>query len=138
MKNKEILPPVPPQQRIRDKSGRFLKGQTGCGNPPGKDRSCRDEGFKQFARKEVTGSPAGGLHASWPMQGEGQKDRGSGGAFNDGIRLWPVRLPSNDRERLDIEKRLADARIAQIEREESEGAQQVEVIISGPAKELGM
>lgn len=44
----------------------------------------------------------------------------------------------NDRERLDIEKRLADARIAQIEREESEGPQQIEVLISGPAKELGM
>ena len=46
--------------------------------------------------------------------------------------------PENDMVRLGIEKRLADARIAQIEREESEGAQQVEVIISGPAKELGM
>ena len=43
-----------------------------------------------------------------------------------------------DKERLEIDRKMADARIAQIEREESEGPQQVEVIISGPAKELGM
>ena len=132
MKNKDIA--VPPQQRIRDKSGRFLKGQTGCGNSPGRPK-LRDE-FKQFAQEKSLEA----LQVVYSIMADAwgsQKDRVAAARL---LMEYGYGRPSAeyDKERLEIDRKMADARIAQIEREESEGPQQVEVIISGPAKELGM
>ena len=132
MKNKDIA--VPPQQRIRDKSGRFLKGQTGCGNSPGRPK-LRDE-FKQFAQEKSLEA----LKVVYSIMADAwgsQKDRVAAARL---LMEYGYGRPSAeyDKERLEIDRKMADARIAQIEREESEGPQQVEVIISGPAKELGM
>ena len=132
MKNKDIA--VPPQQRIRDKSGRFLKGQTGCGNSPGRPK-LRDE-FKQFAQEKSL-EALQVVYSIMADAGGSQKDRVAAARL---LMEYGYGRPSAeyDKERLEIDRKMADARIAQIEREESEGAQQVEVIISGPAKELGM
>lgn len=121
-----------PTPENRDVNGRFVKGNTG--NKGGRPRKLPE--IKEFCRNE---SMSGIQKLADLLQAEDTK-------ANDVIAIvrlfleYGIGKPSaeNDRERLDIEKRLADARIAQIEREESEGPQQVEVIISGPAKELGM
>ena len=121
-----------PTPENRDVNGRFVKGNTG--NKGGRPRKLPE--IKEFCRKE---SMSGIQKLADLLQAEDTKP-------NDVIAIVRLFLeygigkpsPENDMVRLGIEKRLADARIAQIEREESEGAQQVEVIISGPAKELGM
>ena len=121
-----------PGPGIRDPAGRFTKGKSG--NPTGRTQKLPE--IKEFCRNE---SMSGIQKLADLLQAEDTKP-------NDVIAIVRLFLeygigkpsPENDMVRLGIEKRLADARIAQIEREESEGAQQVEVIISGPAKALGM
>ena len=121
-----------PTPENRDVNGRFVKGNTG--NKGGRPRKLPE--IKEFCRKE---SMSGIQKLADLLQAEDTKP-------NDVIAIVRLFLeygigkpsPENDMVRLGIEKRLADARIAQIEREESEGTQQIEVLISGPAKELGM
>ena len=121
-----------PTPENRDVNGRFVKGNTG--NKGGRPRKLPE--IKEFCRKESMG---------W-IQKLADLLQADDTKPNDVIAIVRLFLeygigkpsPENDMVRLGIEKRLADARIAQIEREESEGPQQVEVIISGPAKELGM
>ncbi len=125
----------PPQQRIRDKSGRFIKGQTGCSNSPGRPKM-REE-FKNLALelsiealmvvKEIMTDPTA----------------------KAGDRAYCARLimeygygrPSleYDREKLDIDKKMAEAQIRKIEKEtdDTDGPQQIEVLISNQAKEWG-
>ena len=52
---------------------------------------------------------------------------------------YGIGKPANeyDMQRIEIDRKLADARVAQIDRDMNEGPQQVEVMISAQAKEWG-
>lgn len=123
----------PPQRKTRDKLGRFAPGNKsskGAGGRP----SLRDE-FKKFAQ-EKSFEALQVVYGIMTGTDTNQRDRTAAARL---LMEYGYGRPSAeyDRERLDIDRRLADARIAQIQREETDGPQQVEVIISNQAKEWG-
>ena len=124
----------PPQQKTRNKLGQFTAGNKSSKGAGGRPK-LREE-FKELATKLSIDA----LMVVKEIMTDPTAKAGDRAYCARLIMEYGYGRPSAeyDKERLEIDRKMADARIAQIEREESEGAQQVEVIISGPAKELGM
>ena len=125
---------VPPQQRIRDKSGRFIKGQTGNAHSPGRPQ-LREE-FKQFAQEKSLET----LKVVWAIL--------TGIETNDKDKLSAARIMLEygygrpaaefDRERLDIDvKRLAmDERKAELEQKAASGDSTIRIVLSDELQDL--
>ena len=137
MGNKKERAAPDPQSRTsagrqRDGTGRFVKGISG--NPGGTKHLTPE--MKEFARQK---SLKGMKRLESMLDNPDTQDKDVIAVVKLFLEYGYGRPSAEyDWERLEIERRTADARIAQIEREESEGPQQIEVLISGPAKELGM
>lgn len=117
----------PPQPRIRDKSGKFVKGQTGCSNSPGRPK-LREE-FKQFAQEKSLDS----LKVVWSiMTGDGEKASDRLTAARIMLEYGYGRPAAEyDRERLDIEVKRLD-----MDQKAAKGDSTIRVIMSDELREL--
>lgn len=102
---------VPPQQRIRDQSGRFIKGQTGCSKSPGRPK-LRDE-FKAFAQEKSLEA----LQVVYSIMTDpetNQRDRTAAARL---MMEYGYGRPSAeyDRERLDMDRQMNEAQIAKLQ-----------------------
>ncbi len=118
---------VPPPQRIRDKSGRFIKGQTGCANSPGRPK-LREE-FKQFAREKSFEA----LQVVYRIMTDAETNQRDRTAAARLLMEYGYGRPAAeyDRERFDLEKARFEA-----ERKEASGDRVIQVILSDDAREL--
>lgn len=98
---------VPPQQRIRDKSGRFIKGQTGNAHSPGRPK-LREE-FKQFAQEKSLET----LKAVWAiLTGIETTDKDKLSAARIMLEYGYGRPAAEyDKERLELDKRKVEAEL---------------------------
>lgn len=127
MKKDHAVPP--PQNRGPD--GKFVKGNRA--NPGGRTQKLPE--IKEFCRSQ---SMDGIRKLADIMQSEDTK-------ASDVIAIvrlfleYGIGKPANeyDTQRIEIDRKLADARVAQIDRDMNNGPQQVEVLISAQAKEWG-
>ena len=121
---------VPPPQN-RGPDGKFIKGNRS--NPGGRTQKLPE--IKEFCRSQ---SMDGIRKLADIMKSEDTK-------ANDVIAIvrlfleYGIGKPANeyDTQRIEIDRKLADARVAQIDRDMKDGPQQVEVLISAQAKEWG-
>lgn len=118
---------VPPQQRIRDKSGRFIKGQTGNAHSPGRPQ-LREE-FKQFAQEKSLET----LKVVWAIL--------TGADTNHKDKLSAARImleygygrpaAEYDKERLELDKRKVEAEL-----KDKNGDSTIRIVMSDELKEL--
>ena len=136
MSNKKKVQPPAPQSRQgagrqRDSSGRFVKGVSG--NPGGTKHLSPE--MKKFAQDK---SLKGMKRLDKMLDNPDTQDKDVIAVVRLFLEYGYGRPAAEyDREKLDIDKRMAEARIAQIKKETDGGPQQVEVLISNQAKEWG-
>ena len=136
-KEKKVQPPAPQSRtgagRQRDGSGRFVKGASG--NPGGTKHLSPE--MKKFAQDK---SLKGMKRLDKMLDDPDTQDKDVIAVVRLFLEYGYGRPSAEyDRERLELDRKLTEARIAQIEKDtnETDGPQQIEVLISNQAKEWG-